>query len=410
MKRLSATVLMILMIASASYAAKIISYTGYSAESQEEANNAAIAGVAKQITTQVATSQKLSKRETRQGSKSSFNKSFAVSNQVQSNLLLKGIKVTPKSKENKKYVAVASIDLDELSSDLRLKIQKNQKDVKQAETDIIKLINQKRYADALELLTSLKMLILKHPALLESLGEFYPLDSSFYLSSYEKELEERIIENLKRVTISIKDAKEYEITTPTLPSFTVYISDDQGPIPNFPVFVVQNGNTLGERYSKEAGEVSFSLKNVNFDRGPFTIEVSANLPPVILKKSGLDKNLEIAYKIKKTKCSYYFSCNEAVNICNIIERRLAENSFFHSDKNKANTIAATISSDIKKSMQAGKNNIVSYEVTLQLKGPRIHFLKKEKRVAKTEYDAITKTLETMDLSDFYSQADFLCKE
>lgn len=410
MNRLSAIFLIVFMISTASYASRVISYTGYSAESQEEANNAAMAGIAKQIATQVSTSQKLTKRETKQGASSSFNKNLAVSNQVQSNVFLKGIRVTPKPKEGKKFVAFASIDLDELSSDLRLKIQNNQKDVKQAETEIIKLINQKRYADALEALAALKTLVLKHPALIASLADFYPLDSSFNLSSYEKELEERVIEKLKHVSLSVKDTKEYEITTPTLPSFTVYVSDEQGPIPNFPVFVIQSGKTLGERYTKEAGEVSFSLKNVNFERGPFTVEISANLPPAVLKKSGLDKNLEINYKTKKNKCSYFLSCNEAINICNIIERRLAQNSFFHDDKNKSNVIEVKMSSDIKKSMQAGRNKIISYEIALQLKGRQIHFLKKEKVVAKTEYDAVTKVLKTIDLSDFYSQADFLCKE
>ena len=63
MKIYSTVILILLMAVSASFGAKLISYTGYSAESQEEANNAAIAGVAKQISAQVSSSQKLVKKE-----------------------------------------------------------------------------------------------------------------------------------------------------------------------------------------------------------------------------------------------------------------------------------------------------------------------------------------------------------
>ena len=213
MKLFSAITLTLMIAVSASFGAKLISYTGYSAESQEEANNAAIAGVAKQISTQVSTSQKLVKKEIKKGNASSFNKNFSVSNQVESNLLLKGIRVSPKPKQGNSFVAFATVDLDQLSSELRFNIQKIQKDVKQTEIEIIKSIQQKRYADAFEKLTSLRMLVLKHPPLLESLAEFYPIDSSFSLSSINQELERTLIEKLSNITVSIKDPQEYEITT-----------------------------------------------------------------------------------------------------------------------------------------------------------------------------------------------------
>lgn len=410
MKLFSAITLTLMIAVSASFGAKLISYTGYSAESQEEANNAAIAGVAKQISTQVSTSQKLVKKEIKKGETSSFNKNFSVSNQVESNLLLKGIRVSPKPKQGNSFVAFATVDLDQLSSELRFNIQKIQKDVKQTEIEIIKSIEQKRYADAFEKLTSLRMLVLKHPPLLESLAEFYPIDSSFSLSSINQELERTLIEKLSNITVSIKDPQEYEITTPILPSFTVYVSDKEGPIPNFPIYVMQNNRTLGERYTKDAGEVSFALKNVNFDQGPYTIQIAVNFPHMILKKTGLDKPLEIQYKTKKTKCSYYLSCKETVNVCNLIENRLATKSFFHNPNNQKNTIQAKVTSEIQKAMKAGRNNIISYSVSLQLTGPEINFLKKEKVIAKSEYEAVIKFLEKVDLNDFSTQASFLCKE
>lgn len=410
MKIYSTVILILLMAVSASFGAKLISYTGYSAESQEEANNAAIAGVAKQISAQVSSSQKLVKKEVKKGATSSFKKDFSVSNQVESNLLLKGIRVSPKPKQGRNFVAFATVDLDQLSSDLRFKIQQIQKDVKQNELDIIKFIKQKRYADAFEKLTALRILVLKHPPLLASLAEFYPIDSTFSLSSIDQELERNLIEKLKTVTVSIKDPQEYEITTPILPTFTVYVSDKEGPIPNFPIYVMQNNKTLGERYTKEAGEVSFSLKNVNFDQGPYVIQVASNFPLMILKKTGLDKTLEIQYKTKKTKCFYRLSCQETINICNQIENRLASYSFFHNPESKASIIQAKITSEIQKTMKAGKNNIISYSVSLQLKGPQIHFLKQDKIIAKTEYKAVLKFLDQVDLNDFSAQANFLCTE
>jgi hypothetical protein len=63
MKLFSAITLTLMIAVSASFGAKLISYTGYSAESQEEANNAAIAGVAKQISTQVSTFKSSSRKK-----------------------------------------------------------------------------------------------------------------------------------------------------------------------------------------------------------------------------------------------------------------------------------------------------------------------------------------------------------
>ena len=104
------------------------------------------------------------------------------------------------------------------------------------------------------------------------------------------------------------------------------------------------------------------------------------------------------------------SCQETVNICNLIENRLASKSFFHNPNNKKNTIQAKVTSEIQKAMKAGRNNIISYSVSIQLTGPEINFLKKEKVIAKTEYEAVVKFLEKVDMNDFSTQANFLCKE
>lgn len=75
MKTLKMVALCTMLVAYAQ-AGKIITYTATSQESQEEANNAAIAGVAKQISAQVKVNQTLNKEEITSGKESSFSESF----------------------------------------------------------------------------------------------------------------------------------------------------------------------------------------------------------------------------------------------------------------------------------------------------------------------------------------------
>ena len=100
------TALLVLLVALPAFAGRVITYTAVSERSQEDANNAAMAGVAKQIVSQVDSRQVLTKKESKSGKNSNLDESFFVSNSVKSSIKLKGVKIE-RIKTDKGYKATA---------------------------------------------------------------------------------------------------------------------------------------------------------------------------------------------------------------------------------------------------------------------------------------------------------------
>ena len=84
----TSAILLALLTALPVFAGRIITYTAVSDKSQEEANNAAMAGVAKQIVVQVNSNQTLTKKEAKSKGNSTLDETFFSSNNVKSNLKL----------------------------------------------------------------------------------------------------------------------------------------------------------------------------------------------------------------------------------------------------------------------------------------------------------------------------------
>ena len=114
----TSAILLALLTALPVFAGRIITYTAVSDKSQEEANNAAMAGVAKQIVVQVNSNQTLTKKEAKSKGNSTLDETFFSSNNVKSNLKLKGVKIET-IKVSKGYKATASLDMGTSSATSR---------------------------------------------------------------------------------------------------------------------------------------------------------------------------------------------------------------------------------------------------------------------------------------------------
>ena len=117
----TSAILLALLTALPVFAGRIITYTAVSDKSQEEANNAAMAGVAKQIVVQVNSNQTLTKKEVKSKGNSTLDETFFSSNNVKSNLKLKGVKIET-IKVSKGYKATASLDMDEFTADIQFQM------------------------------------------------------------------------------------------------------------------------------------------------------------------------------------------------------------------------------------------------------------------------------------------------
>ena len=91
-------ILYLLLLVSFSFA-EILRYTGYSEVSQAAAEQEAVAGVARQISSRVESSITISRSEVSQGNSSVLGKSAKAQSSVYSNVLLKWVRINPEEKK-----------------------------------------------------------------------------------------------------------------------------------------------------------------------------------------------------------------------------------------------------------------------------------------------------------------------
>ena len=113
---------LLLSLSVAAFAGKVITYTASSEVSQEQANNTAIAGVAKQVSSTVVTDDKLRTEDVSAGGKEKISQTYTSNKNVKTNVDLKWVKVTPLPKDGKKFRATATLDVDEMTNNIRLQM------------------------------------------------------------------------------------------------------------------------------------------------------------------------------------------------------------------------------------------------------------------------------------------------
>ena len=127
-------------------AGKIVTYTATSKISQEEANNSAIAGVAKQVKSKVSATQKQTKYEDIYNGESTLGETYRANNTVKSNVVLKGVKVVPvKMEKGKGYKATATLDMDEFTADLRFRLNSIKQELADLEKSSKQAFNDRIY-------------------------------------------------------------------------------------------------------------------------------------------------------------------------------------------------------------------------------------------------------------------------
>ena len=100
--------LIVLWFVGLAFASDVISYEAQSAVSQEEANNIAVAGVAKQVSADVSASQKLTVSEEMVDNKSTVKENFSATSQVRSDVTLKWVEIEVLPKKGKNFCARAA--------------------------------------------------------------------------------------------------------------------------------------------------------------------------------------------------------------------------------------------------------------------------------------------------------------
>ena len=401
------TLLIALLAVLPAFAGRVITYTAVSEKSQEEANNAAMAGVAKQIVAQVDSKQVLTKKESKSGGNSSLDETFFSSNSVKSNIKLKGVKIES-VKTDKGYKATATLDMDEFTSDIQFQMKRIRTDVAKLEASAREALKNRQYAKVASDLQSAQAMLPDYERLLWQLSKVYPLNDTQRLLHNLPEVESALIEKLSGIKIK-GPTETFALVSSEMPEWSVTVTDSEGPLSGFPLIAKQGRQTLAEKRTGENGSANFLLRKVNFETGPFSLTVMPNLPLAFIKASGLSQGIEITYKVKRSRCEVRLECNQIANLCNAFEKNLNQKSIFAVDDPKAPKLSVGFTASEKNSLGTGNNAMRSYEITLSVKGDGVSYMATSKGVGKSDLDATIKAVQKTDLSDLQKQLTKYCK-
>lgn len=390
------------------FAGKIITYTAVSAVSQEDANNAAMAGVAKQIVSQVSASLTVVKKETTKGGKTTLDETFFSSNNVKSNLKLKGITIVPEKTDPKKYKATATLDLDEFTADIQFKIKQIKDDVEKLEASARNALKNRLYGKAANDLQAAQDKLPEHERLLWQLSQIYPINDSHRLQHDLSDVESMLFAKLAGIKLQ-GPTETFALTKSEMPEWNVVVTDNQGPLPNFPLIAKQGRQTLAEKRTADNGAATFLLRKVNFETGPFSIIVLPNLPLGILKSTGLDQGIEVTYKVSRVRCDVRLICNKIANLCQATEEVLSKRSIFAVTDPNAPELSVEFTTTAKNTLTAGNNVMNSFDVGISIKGDKVNFSATNKGVGKNELDATIKAMQKTDFTDLQKQLAPYCK-
>jgi len=386
-------------------AGKIVTYTATSTVSQEDANNSAMAGVAKQIKSQVTATQTLTKYEDISDGKSVLGETYRSKSDVKSKVVLKGVKVVP-VKVDKGFKATATLDMDEFTASLQFRLKTLQQEIAKLEKSARKAIDTRVYINAANDLEKATDKVNEYNFYLLQLADVYPLNDSHRLQHGLPEIENTLIERLSSITITTTAEPNFELTKAEMPSWNVIVKDSIGPVPSFPL-VARQSKTLSERRTQKNGIATFKLRNVNYDKGPYVIIVEPNFPYEILKKAGLKNALEVPYRVRLSRCDVKLQCDMIANACNALENALSKKSIFVTMDDEADV--PELSVEIENTFRGRLGFISSFDFTIAIKGDRVNFFTTAKGVGKNEVDATISALKKTDFSALQKQLLPLCK-
>ena len=384
-------------------AGKIVTYTATSKISQEEANNSAIAGVAKQVKSKISATQKQTKFEDIYNGESTLGETYRANNTVKSNVVLKGVKVVP-VKADKGFKATATLDMDEFTADLRFRLNTLKQEIADLEKTSRQAFSDRIYINSINDLDAAKEKVNEYNFYLAQLADVYPIDDSYRLQHGLADFEKILIERLSRLTFETTAKADFEIGRPEMPAWDVIVKDSLGPVPSFPL-IARQSKTLAERRTQDDGTVTFSLRNVNFEKGPYVIIVEPNFPYELLKKTGMMNALEVPYRVIRSRCEVSVQCNLPSNICKAIDNALSKKSIYTTnDDTVSPPLKVEVSSDIRNKLGALK----SYDVSISIKGAGVDFFSMSKGAGKNETDATLSAIKKTDFSPLQKQLEPYC--
>lgn len=386
---------LLLSLSVAAFAGKVITYTASSEVSQEQANNTAIAGVAKQVSSTVVTDDRLRTEDVSAGGKEKISQTYTSNKNVKTNVDLKWVKVQPLPKDGKKFRATATLDVDEMTNNIRLQMANAKEKIAKYEADGRAALEASRYDEAIRMLTAAEALIEPYSALKSELAQVFTLNESFNLKHNLPGLRADIASKLGNLQVKTAPEK-LVLEKDVIENLTVTVTDAKGAVTDFPLKAVQDGKKLDSRRTQDNGTAVFTIPNVNFGAGTLAISFVPDFPKDILKAARLEKGFVVPYEVKQASCNVRFDCTGSPEGCKALADQMAKQGVLVGKNAKDPVIKA----EVKATPKGSLNQLLSFDVAVSVSGDKVSFTKSSKGVGKTEAEAVTKAVGKLKVKEF----------
>lgn len=370
--------------------AETISYTAYSKESQTHADQEAIAGVAKQISSKIEATTEVRRSEIQKGDESTLQKSIKTHNSVETDLALKWVRVVQGKKKDGVYSATASINLDEVLAPIQRKMQKIQQEISKKEAKILALLEKNNFKDIPKLINEISVQIKKHEALIPEYELYKVLPKNLEITSNLQSITEKFKNKLGYIEFLLPKEDSIVINKNFM-TFKVRVNIENTPVSNFSFYAEQQGKILFDATSDKNGVVSFKIPLKMLKKKPNSLFIIPKLALRFNDIPSLEKK-ELFFNYNVESCNLELKCLEEPYICNEISKSLSENLGFNVKVSTTASLQSKIRVESKRSLQ----QLSSYAVTLEFQKDDFYCSISKTGVGKSENEAIQSAIQKMN--------------
>lgn len=368
--------------------AQVLTYTGFSKESQAKADAEAYAGIAKQVSSQISAETNVSRSEVIDGEKSNFRKESKTENQVRADISLKGVKIKHLKKQDDKFVSVATLDLGELTSAYRFKLTGIQKQVSEKESQALTQLENRDYENAIKSLDEVSKIARPYNKILDEMSLYIPIQESDRLITDSAEIRLQIQSQIKTLQLEIASEK---LNVGENLEFEAKLQDSQGAVQGLSIFVEHNEKVVANAQTNSQGIAAFKIGRNQLLKKPHQLKVYVG-GTLTLRQFAKSAKQNLDYDIQKSENQVHFICQENAAICSDIKNKLSDAGIEFS-ANAPRELAAKWEATLKRT----KNQLSSYSVTINiLEGENSLCTKTGNGVGRTKEESIRKGIGKMN--------------
>lgn len=367
-----------------SYAAaeNLLTYSATSKVSQKDADQKAIDGVAKQMSTRVKSEFETHKKEDAKGNITETAEMFKGS---YTNVVLKGAKIVPGPKKGNLFTSTVTVDLDQIASKILLDLSSIRSEMKSKDSIIRLDMMDRDYRKMTMDMLNLEKLAGRYDDELENLSCVQKVSPDLKLESTLGELTEYLMANLSSVKLETDLTSEALIVTAT---------DFAGPIVNMPIVLVQDRKNLASEKTDEEGNATFSLKDVMAKKPVGEVTVLPDMNFKFVRPSALVSKI-VRYSAEKRDCAYRLTCKAETAECGAFRKFLLESGFTFVDDPKKPELAVSMDFSDKAN---GNKTLYTSKATISMKSGDVELVEQPQGVGRDGEGAHVKAITKLPAS------------